>query len=446
MMSTQSVSNHRLPTCTNRICRLSQRCTHCAPYMGASTEHGDLTTTSNIHSVPVVQPRASHFIPSAHLPTHLACVRDLHSRSYVCLEEQHLYKSRRNQQSFTGWDPARQFSTDPIGSTFEHDRRRLPTGYCLQHLCNISDCRMSQLSCVTLFILLSTSYRVMSHRLTAPPKVWRETIPTSVTITCPIATAQYWSYFESWVNYLDNLERGAAATKPSPTMWDTTNTREYITATCPADLGKIVSCLPMYAVPTIASSPTTSAAIAAEQQCCFELKASGGVSATMGQLSDGQNRIGGDYKPVTYCIKNGGITDSFDRGCHIVPANAQFQCDAYTETSGFSISNGQLEYSSNSTFFACLAAGAEYNVYTEPIPGQGECVKINSGGTAVAATSTGAVSKGRGVTSTIIVKQPVSQKTVDTRTTVATDPPGSTIYSTRVVPPTTLVGGNGHTL
>lgn len=51
--------------------------------------------------------------------------------------------------------------------------------------------------------------------------------------------------------------------------------------------------------------------------CCFQLTASGGASGPLGQLSDGQNRIGDNsLSPATFCIDStGGITDSSGRGC-----------------------------------------------------------------------------------------------------------------------------------
>lgn len=49
--------------------------------------------------------------------------------------------------------------------------------------------------------------------------------------------------------------------------------------------------------------------------CSFELTASGGKSGTIGQLSDGQNRIGGGLAASTFSISNGGITDAAGRGC-----------------------------------------------------------------------------------------------------------------------------------
>lgn len=52
-----------------------------------------------------------------------------------------------------------------------------------------------------------------------------------------------------------------------------------------------------------------------DDKCCFTLEAEGGVSGTVGQLDDGQNRVGGDFPPAHYCLENGGITDDKGRGC-----------------------------------------------------------------------------------------------------------------------------------
>ncbi|OCK79853.1 hypothetical protein K432DRAFT_298929 [Lepidopterella palustris CBS 459.81] len=114
-------------------------------------------------------------------------------------------------------------------------------------------------------------------------------------------------------------------------------------------------------------------------QCCFGITASGGASGTLGQLSDGQNRIGGGYGAATYCISNGAITDSNGRGCILTPPTTQFQCDTgATAQTGFSIdSSGQLSYNGNQQFYACPVNDyGEYNVYTTPVPGQTKCVEI----------------------------------------------------------------------
>lgn len=50
--------------------------------------------------------------------------------------------------------------------------------------------------------------------------------------------------------------------------------------------------------------------------CCFHLTASGGSSGSVGQLSDGQNRIGDNsLSPAQFCIDSGSITDGNGRGC-----------------------------------------------------------------------------------------------------------------------------------
>lgn len=73
----------------------------------------------------------------------------------------------------------------------------------------------------------------------------------------------------------------------------------------------------MKSVITIATlAAGANALVARTSSCCFHLTAAGGASGSVGQLSDGQNRIGGGLPPGTYCIgPNGGITDGNGRGC-----------------------------------------------------------------------------------------------------------------------------------
>jgi Ubiquitin 3 binding protein But2 C-terminal domain len=129
--------------------------------------------------------------------------------------------------------------------------------------------------------------------------------------------------------------------------------------------------------------------------CSFELTASGGESGTIGQLSDGQNRIGGGLSPATFTISNGGIIDSAGRGCiltrKLIPNSTsfiadsfiasveQFQCDqGVGPTYGFAIdSNETLTYSGSSVFYACPASDTEWNLYTTPVTGQEKCVGIS---------------------------------------------------------------------
>lgn len=60
----------------------------------------------------------------------------------------------------------------------------------------------------------------------------------------------------------------------------------------------------------------TNALVARGDTCCFGLEASGGASGSIGQLSDGQNRIGGGLPPGKFCLgTGGGLTDGQGRGC-----------------------------------------------------------------------------------------------------------------------------------
>lgn len=60
--------------------------------------------------------------------------------------------------------------------------------------------------------------------------------------------------------------------------------------------------------------------------CCFGLTANGAQSGTVGQLSDGQNRIGGGLPAGSYCISGGGITDGQGRGCILTRMFELYQC------------------------------------------------------------------------------------------------------------------------
>ena len=60
----------------------------------------------------------------------------------------------------------------------------------------------------------------------------------------------------------------------------------------------------------------TNALVGRSDSCCFHLTASGGASGSLGQLSDGQVRVGDNsLSAAQFCISNGAITDSEGRGC-----------------------------------------------------------------------------------------------------------------------------------
>ncbi|KAH4257781.1 hypothetical protein HBI04_221810 [Parastagonospora nodorum] len=135
-----------------------------------------------------------------------------------------------------------------------------------------------------------------------------------------------------------------------------------------------------YAFAQVAFGLSANALVAREAAQCVQLQASGGVSGVFGQLGDGQNRVGGGHSTGCYCLSNGGFTDSNGRGCILTPPTTQFQCDVGAAPStGFAIgSNGGITSNGSGKFYACpVNDNGEYNVYTEPAPGQEKCVEIS---------------------------------------------------------------------
>jgi hypothetical protein len=137
--------------------------------------------------------------------------------------------------------------------------------------------------------------------------------------------------------------------------------------------------------------------------CYFSLTATGGpsgLSGRLGQLSDGQNRIGDsslangsfllgpnggkiDFPcPLPICrlmLDPLGITDAHKRGCILTPPTTQFQCDeGANPTPGFSIGcDGTLTSSGNPGFSACpTESNGGYNIYTTVPANQQGCVQI----------------------------------------------------------------------
>jgi hypothetical protein len=133
-----------------------------------------------------------------------------------------------------------------------------------------------------------------------------------------------------------------------------------------------------YAFAQVAFGLGANALVAREASQCVQLKASGGQSGVLGQLGDGQNRVGGGHPTGCYCLSNGGFTDSNGRGCILTPPTTQFQCDVGANpTTGFAVgSGGSVTYNGSSKFYACPATDTEYNVYTTPVAGQDKCVEI----------------------------------------------------------------------
>lgn len=118
----------------------------------------------------------------------------------------------------------------------------------------------------------------------------------------------------------------------------------------------------------------------------------------MGQLSDGQNRIGQGLAAAQYCIGSlggttalsraapilqsdscTGLTDQSGRGCILTPPTTQFQCDTgATPSPDFSVAcDGVLAHNGTTGFSACPTGDrGGYNIYTSAPSGQQGCVDI----------------------------------------------------------------------
>ncbi|KAF2197613.1 hypothetical protein GQ43DRAFT_424203 [Delitschia confertaspora ATCC 74209] len=131
-----------------------------------------------------------------------------------------------------------------------------------------------------------------------------------------------------------------------------------------------VSALPQV-VSIIPAAPSPSA-----QSCCFQLAAQGPplaptTSGILGQLGDGQVRVGGNYTPATFCMSNSRIIDANQRGCILTPPTSQLQCDQGAgPTSGFGIDcYGHVSHGGMTTFYACPVNDyGEWNIYKAPVP------------------------------------------------------------------------------
>src|SRR4051812_31867119 len=116
----------------------------------------------------------------------------------------------------------------------------------------------------------------------------------------------------------------------------------------------IFSIIMKYAFAQVAFGLSANALVARDAQQCVQLQASGPASGVLGQLDDGQNRVGGGHPTGCYCLSNGGFTDANGRGCILTPPTTQFQCDVgATPTFGFAISSGGgVTYGGNGKFYA----------------------------------------------------------------------------------------------
>ncbi|KAJ5732308.1 hypothetical protein N7493_003789 [Penicillium malachiteum] len=137
------------------------------------------------------------------------------------------------------------------------------------------------------------------------------------------------------------------------------------------------------------------ALVSRSNSCCFEITASGGASGTLGQLSDGQVRVGDTtLSAAEFCLSGSIITDSEGRGCVITTETTQFQCDqGASGTSGFSLtSSGLLEFDGSSSFIACQTGEDNgSNIYTTNSTSVTNCVNVELTSDSTCAVSSSSV-------------------------------------------------------
>ncbi|RMY75624.1 hypothetical protein D0863_02459 [Hortaea werneckii] len=133
----------------------------------------------------------------------------------------------------------------------------------------------------------------------------------------------------------------------------------------------------------VALAAAANAATLPQPKCCFAMTAYGGPGGTVGQLGDGQNRIGQNNLPVpqgTYCLNDGALTDSYGRGCIMTPPTGQFQCDVGAKPDkGFDIpcGNGTITFKGSDTFWSCPTGDhGGWNLYDRPVEGQKKCQPV----------------------------------------------------------------------
>ncbi|OKL56675.1 hypothetical protein UA08_08253 [Talaromyces atroroseus] len=106
--------------------------------------------------------------------------------------------------------------------------------------------------------------------------------------------------------------------------------------------------------------------------CCFGLAATGNATGVLGQIDDGQVRIGSGLPPGQFCIDpSGAIKDGNGRGCYLTPPTSQLQCDVGANPMpGFTIdSSGKIHHNASTSFVACQSGQSDQmNIYTSPAP------------------------------------------------------------------------------
>ncbi|KAI2783861.1 ubiquitin 3 binding protein But2 C-terminal domain-containing protein [Daldinia loculata] len=103
--------------------------------------------------------------------------------------------------------------------------------------------------------------------------------------------------------------------------------------------------------------------------CAFHLTIGSGHNGSVGQLADGQVRVGSDLAPSLFTWFGDAFTDHQGRGCWWTPPTLLLQCDSNQQLGhGFVIGcYGGVSYEHQSLFYECQTGdGDEVNLYLEP--------------------------------------------------------------------------------
>lgn len=176
---------------------------------------------------------------------------------------------------------------------------------------------------------------------------------------------------------------------------------------------------------------------ATADQCCFGLNVNGGYqNGSLGQLDDGQNRVGPGFSGANYCLSSGTIYDSKGYACVIAMPQTQFQCDLNgTPTPGFAVTSaGLLAYNGNTTFYECAAtANMQFNIYTTPYESYCAPITLSTTGNTCSSANTTCSTVTNTVTQTAISTVTASIVSTLPAQTITVAGVGQTVTETQTV-------------
>ncbi|KAI9798740.1 MAG: hypothetical protein M1833_004570 [Piccolia ochrophora] len=132
-----------------------------------------------------------------------------------------------------------------------------------------------------------------------------------------------------------------------------------------------------YTLATLAFALGVSASVLKRQDAanCFEIEVSGSTPARVGQLDDGQLRVG-NFPAKTFRADGNKITDDQNRGCVLTGDPGQFQCDQGAAPAEIFSGQpeGDLKHDNDGAFFVCEADQSSFIVTTKAT--QAKCYPV----------------------------------------------------------------------